>query len=84
MDASGTNSDFARSAVGDRWEKKGRVLEACNETQHAVKKGRRARYVRRAERTGKGKKGTVRGREELAVAVLATVGVSGQRVDNEQ
>ncbi len=46
-----------------------------------VNKRRRARYVRRAERTGMG---TVRGREEFAVAALATVGVSGQRVDNEQ
>ena len=58
-----------------------RAEKGARSLQHAVKKRRRARYVRRAERTGKG---TVRGREELAVAVLATVGVSGQRVDNEQ
>lgn len=75
--------DRQRATDGRRRRQVGRVLEGCNEAQHAVKKGRRARYVRRAERTGKGK-GTVRGREELAGAVLATVGVSGQRVDNEQ
>lgn len=79
-----------RTTRGRTWNKQqfctiggGRQIaeKGARRLQHAVKERRRARYVRRAERTGMG---TVRGREELAVAVLATVGVSGQRVDNEQ
>lgn len=70
-----------RQRATDGRSSAGKGARSLHEAQHAVKKRRRARYVRRAERTGKS---TVRGREESAVAVLATVGVSGQRVDNEQ